>query len=310
MSRRVWIVAALAVLAAAAPARADAVRIAAIVNDAVITDADVAAGMDEVRAEFEPGRDDALVRRAALQQLIQRRLILQEAARSGVTVSAAALDGRLDELRARFPSEDAFQQSLKDSGMTVERLKEQLREQLLAQQMIDRAVRAEITVSPQEIAQQAAAHPEEAPSGDRVHALHILIRVGDEHAAGEAKKLIQDIARKAQEGADFSQLSRRYSEDAHRDAGGDMGWVAKGELMPELDSALFALSPGAVSPPIQTRLGYHLVKVLDRRTSASLSAKDAYQAVFQRIYQEKFERAFQQWITQLGRKAYIEILES
>lgn len=310
MSRR-WTLAGLALAAAAAPAWADTVgRIVAIVNQAVITDADLAAQLEAVRAELDAVEDEAALRQAVLQRLIQEQLILQEAARTGIDVSMDAVLERVEDLRARFDSEEAFQQSLKDSGTTVERLKEQLRQQLLVQRMIDQAVRAGITVSPQEAAQEAAAHPEEAPPGDRVHAVHVLVRVSDERSADDARALIENLHHRAQQGVDVSQLARRYSEDAHRDGGGDMGWVAKGELMPELDAALFALEPGAVSAPIQTRLGYHLVKVLDRRTSGSLSAKDAYQAVSRRLYQEKFERAFQQWITELGRKAYIEILAS
>ena len=87
-----------------------------------------------------------------------------------------------------------------------------------------------------------------------------------------------------------------------------MGWVAQGELMPELDAALFSLKPGEYSRPIQTHLGFHLVKVEERRTAESLSVAEANRSVYQRLYQQKFQDAFGRWLAQLKRRAYIEIV--
>jgi parvulin-like peptidyl-prolyl isomerase len=86
-----------------------------------------------------------------------------------------------------------------------------------------------------------------------------------------------------------------------------MEWVAQGELLPELDAALFSLPVGTVSEPIQTRLGFHLVKIEERRTASDLSPTDANRAVFQQLYQQKFEAAMRYWLSELQRHAYIEI---
>jgi len=108
--------------------------------------------------------------------------------------------------------------------------------------------------------------------------------------------------------ADFAALAKRYSEDSHAEDGGLMDWVAQGELMPELDAALFSLAPGEVSAPIQTRLGLHLLHVEERRSAASLSVTEAHRAVYQQLYQRKFQHAFARWLAQLKRRAYIDIL--
>ncbi len=86
-----------------------------------------------------------------------------------------------------------------------------------------------------------------------------------------------------------------------------MGWVAQGELLPELDTALFGLTVGDTSAPIQTRLGFHLVKVEERRPASSLSLTEANRSVYQQLYQQKFQVAFAQWLGELKKKAYIEI---
>jgi len=109
-------------------------------------------------------------------------------------------------------------------------------------------------------------------------------------------------------GADFAALAKRYSEDPNAADGGAMGWIAQGDLMPELDTALFSVPVGSVSEPIQTRLGFHLVKVEERRTASDLSVADANRAVYQRLYQQKFEAAMKRWLTELKSRAYIQIL--
>jgi peptidyl-prolyl cis-trans isomerase SurA len=86
-----------------------------------------------------------------------------------------------------------------------------------------------------------------------------------------------------------------------------MGWIAQGELLPELDAALFSLEPGQFSEPIQTRLGFHLVKVDERKNPSNLPVNDANQAVYKDIYQRKFQRAFSKWISGLRERAYIDV---
>ena len=85
-----------------------------------------------------------------------------------------------------------------------------------------------------------------------------------------------------------------------------MGWVAKGDLLPELDAALFTVPVGTLSEPIRTRLGFHLVKVEERKTASDLSVTEANRTVYQQIYQQKFEAAMKRWLSELRRRAYIE----
>jgi len=301
-------------------------RIVAIVNDAVITEADLSDHLESLLED--PPADDPpapqQLQRAALERLIQHQLILQEAKRLEVPVGGDDVLKRLDQLRSRYDSEEAFRQSLAESGISEERLKEQLREQLAVQRLIEAKIRATIAVSPQEVAKEIGLHPELAKPGDRVRVSHLLIRVHEARPEDKALALIQDLRRQVQAGKDFRALATRYSEDAHAADGGHMGWVAQGELLPELDRVLFTpppgvaggadrgagftLEPGMCSEPIQTRLGYHLITVEERRTASALSLTEAHQAVYQRLYQQKFETAFARWIAQLRRQAYIEVL--
>ena len=86
-----------------------------------------------------------------------------------------------------------------------------------------------------------------------------------------------------------------------------MGWSAPGELLPELDAALFQLPVGELSLPIQTRLGFHLLRVEERRAASSLSVMEAHRTIYEQLYQEKFQQAFSRWLGELTRKAYVEL---
>lgn len=288
-------------------------RIVAVVNDEVITHADVelhVSSMLEQPEELPEGLTPADMRRGVLQRLIQQRLLLQEAKKRGVVVTTDEIIDRLEEIQARAGSEEAFQQQLTDSRLTKEQLKDQIRDQLVVQRLIDMKVRSLISVSPYEVAQEIGVHPELSKPGDRVRALHILVRVSEARSAEKAQALLQDIHRSLERGGDFVGLAKRYSEDPHRDEGGDLGWVAQGELLPELDQALFALQPGQHSGPIQSPLGFHLVTAVERKTSESLSITEANHAVFERLYQKKFQTIFARWMQDLTQDAYIEVLAS
>ncbi len=87
-----------------------------------------------------------------------------------------------------------------------------------------------------------------------------------------------------------------------------MDWIGQGELLPELDAVLFRLSVGEVSLPIQTRLGFHILRLDERRDASSLSLTEANRSISQQLYQAKFQEAFSHWLDGLKGHAYIEIL--
>ena len=286
-------------------------RIVAVVNDEVITQADVegrVTALLEDRERLPTGQEDpAQVREAVLTRLVEQRLMLQEAKRSGISISSDEVLKRLEEIRGRFDSEEAFQRMLSASGLSKEQLKEQLRDQLMVQRLLDRMVRATIVVSPYEISKAVAEHPELAKTGDRVRVSHLLVRVGDTRSEEQARALIETIHQRVVGGEEFAALATRYSDDPQKEQGGQMGWVAPGELLPELDDAMQRLSVGECSAPIQTKLGFHLIKVEERRTSSSLSVMEANHAVAQRLYQQKFQAQFARWLDELKRRAYIQL---
>ena len=284
-------------------------RIVAVVNDDIITQQDVRAFLDAAQDQEQPAAhsEPAGMQDAALQRLIEQRLLLQEAQRQNIAVEASEVLARFDQFREHLGSREAFLQSLQEMGLNEETLKDKLREQLMAQRLVDKHIRSTITISPQEVSAELGEHPNVAKAGDRVRASHILIRVSESRSEEQARQLAEQLHEQLGHGADFAELARRYSEDAQKDSGGRMDWVAPGDLLPELDQALFLMKIGELSAPIRSRLGFHLLKVDDRQDVSQLSLPEANRTVYQQIFQRKFRAAFTAWMNELKRKAYIQI---
>ncbi len=286
-------------------------RIVAVVNDEIITQADVSsyadALMDDQSPSLETRSADPHTRQIVLARLIEQRLMVQAAKRAGLTIASSEVQRQVDTLQSQFESAEAFWQSLAATGRTLEQVRERIREQLLVKQVVAAQVRAKVLVSPQEVARELTAHPDEAKPGDRLLIRHLLIRVNDERPESAAQELINRLHDQLAQGAEFGDVATQYSEDQYREQGGRMGWVAQGELLPELDQILGSLRSGQLSAPVRTRLGYHLVKVEDRRAAADLSLVEANRAIYQQLYQEKFQAEFVRWMTDLKRQAYIEV---
>ncbi|MBI3088522.1 MAG: peptidylprolyl isomerase [Candidatus Omnitrophica bacterium] len=288
-------------------------RIVAIVNDDVITEGDVIAHMAALfqRGDLPRPTDEEAqgMRRAVLQRLIEERLIVQEGKRLGLTVDPAEVTKRLQDIRAQLGSKEAYEQMLQEAQLGEEQLKIKLREQLMAQNTIDRQVRSKILISPAELASAAETPALPGNPGEEVLASHLLIRLGDERSGEEAETLIRQLRERLQRGADFSELAKQYSEGPHAEEGGSLGWVRPGELRPELEAALFSLQAGEVSEPIRSPLGVHLLKVFDRRSLSERELAEGRDRLERRLYQEKFVAALERWLADLRQRAYIQVMD-
>ncbi|MBL10742.1 MAG: hypothetical protein CL402_09560 [Acidiferrobacteraceae bacterium] len=135
------------------------------------------------------------------------------------------------------------------------------------------------------------------------HILLIADQITDESRAAEN---LMRIRKRIQAGEKFSDIAKRQSADlVSRVLGGDLGWLTPGDLEPELESALLSLSIGEISMPVQTKLGYHLIQLTDRRThdiGHGLIREKAKLAV----RSEKFNKKYREWTTQLISKAWID----
>jgi peptidyl-prolyl cis-trans isomerase SurA len=139
----------------------------------------------------------------------------------------------------------------------------------------------------------------------QTHVRHILLRQREGLSSQEARNRLTQLRERIVAGADFGDLAKQQSEDSSAAKGGDLGWVAPGDTVPEFEKVMNALRDKEVSQPIQTPFGWHLVQVLERR-SDELSDDRKKQAARNAIRSRKADEAFQDWLRQSRDRAFVE----
>ncbi len=250
---------------------------------------------------------------AALRELIDEQLLIDEAERESLTVSDESIEQAVAAAKSKFATDDAFKKSLAARGMTEEELRANIRRsQLLSQLMAlkRREYRDKVTVSEQEIDERLSSIPLGPAESPQIELWQIWIaapRDEDKKARDAARARCEDILRKIRAGADFEQMARTSSEGPERDKGGLLGLVKKGEMQPELDKKAFTMEPGEVSDVIESDTGFHILRV------TKVIPPDPKQVATRRrkaediILGEKMQAMFDVWMTGLRAKADIDL---
>lgn len=139
----------------------------------------------------------------------------------------------------------------------------------------------------------------------QTRARHILIKVNELVSADEAKRKMIGLKERLDNGGDFAELARLYSNDLSAAKGGDLGWMYQGDTVPDFEKAMDALKIGQVSEPVQSPFGFHLIEVLERRTGDA--GNERQRLIARQVLRErKSEEAYQDWIRQMRDRAYVE----
>jgi peptidyl-prolyl cis-trans isomerase D len=127
---------------------------------------------------------------------------------------------------------------------------------------------------------------------DRAHVAHILFKtVGKTDAeVAEIKKKAEDVLNKAKHGGNFADLAKQYSEDTTKDKGGDLGWIVRGQTVPEFEAAAFSLPKGAISDLVKTQYGFHIIQVIDRQNARTQTFDEVRPMIEAQLQQEKAEQ--------------------
>lgn len=140
-------------------------------------------------------------------------------------------------------------------------------------------------------------------------ARHILLRTSEQASAEQAARRLAQVKRQIESGQRlFEDLAREVSEDGSASAGGDLGWYGPGMMVPEFEGPASRLAPGQLSDPVVSRFGVHLIQVLERRRTTMDPAQRREQ-VRNVLRERKFQQSFDEWVTELRARAYIEVRE-
>lgn len=289
-------------------AQSAAQRIAAVVNDDVITSQELSDRLALAVATSGLPDDQATRQRLAPQVLrgfIDEKLQLQEAARLELPVTDREIDTALDTIAQRNNTDRAsLLRFLEARGINPRTLRNQLRAQIAWIKVVGRELRPRVVV-PQEQIEFALRRAAAAPTAGEVLLSEILLPVYDRNqesvVVGQAQELVQSL----RDGADFTALARQVSAARSAENGGDLGWVSTAALTPELRERVAALQPGAISEPVVRPDGVQIFRVRERRAAPAAGADR--EQVRRGIEQEQLERQASRYLRDLRREAFVDV---
>jgi len=291
-------------------------RVIAVVNDDVITQYELENTVELILKRYEqsipPGdreRVAAEARKALLDRMIDDLLLRQEAKRLGITVREEEVTLTIQEnLKRRKMSIEDLQQALIKEGSSYERYRESTRSDLIKMRIMQREIRPRISVTNEEIGAFYQEHRDEYEGKLRVRLLMIALPLPNNSPVvkEELRLKAQAILQRIRAGEPFEALANEFATGPAR-TGGDIGYVEKGSISPAIEEVAFALKPGEISDVIETPQGFYIIRALDRRGGGSLTVKATREDVEERLYRDKMEKKFAEWMVEKRQKAHIEI---
>jgi parvulin-like peptidyl-prolyl isomerase len=289
--------------------------IAAIVNDAVVTYSQVRmlSGPREklLRSQF---KGDELVekikeaRKLALDDLIDRQLIIQSFKKENFQIPDHFIEGKLhDIVREDFGGDrNTFIKTLEAQNFTLGQFKKMETERMIVQAMRGQKARPTTVISPVRVEEYYKEHRDEFTAKEEIKLRLIMIpSQANESGAAAQKAMAEEIVSKLASGAEFDRMAQIYSEDSSRELGGDWGWIERKTLAGPLEKAAFNLTPGKVSKIIEFSGNYYILKVEDKRGGVTRSLADARTEIEKKLMQEQAQQSQENWIASLRSKAFI-----
>ncbi len=252
-------------------------------------------------------------RQSLVNELVSELLLRDRADRLGITVNDAEVQAALGRMKEQYniTTEEQFQESLRSSGMTRADMEARLRESLLTNKVFQRELRSRADLSDAELRERYNREKESYRMPERAHLREIVVLKPEDSAKlDEARTRATEIAEAARKaGTNFGNLASTMSEASTKEKQGDLGEVAKGDLVPEIDKAVFNATAGTILGPIESRSAWHIIKVEQRLPSEVPAFESVKNKLRQSVDDETFQRDYKNYIETLRKDAYIQINE-
>ncbi len=235
------------------------------------------------------------LQRSFLVQLIDRELIHGEARRLDITLSENDVESALQSYRQDYPG-TTFETMLQERGLTLQIWREELKESLIMEKLLEQAVYAKVSVTDAEVTAYFKANRDQFDRPVQVRARQIVV-------ADEAEG--QEILGLLRQGRSFADVAGEFSLSPDAQQGGDLGFFARGEMPPEFDEIVFDLPTNRLSNLVKSEYGYHIFLVEEKRKAKRLSKKEATAEIRSLLEGRKKEDVYLGWLQDMRARAVI-----
>src|SRR5579863_8514991 len=297
-------------------------EIVARVNNQIITHSEFMHSKDELRKEAQqqdPVNADKLVAerdKDVLRDLIDQELLLGKGKDLGITADTEVIK-KLDEMRKdmKLDSMEELEKAAQSQGISFEDFKQNMRNQLITQQVIGKEVGARLVINKDEEQKFYDDHKSELERPETIRLSEILISTDPkpndstdaDHRLQAAKAKADDLVAQIRNGAKFEDVAKKNSDGPTAAQGGDIGEFKRGALAKQIEDTTFAMKVGEVSDVIQTRQGFIIVKVVEHHNAGVPPLADVAPRIQDAIYMQKLQPALREYLTKLREDAYIDV---
>lgn len=248
---------------------------------------------------------------AALEQAVEQRILYREATTAGLSVRDEDVEDRINKIKKQYKSPEEFMKALEETGATMSEFRERVKKQIMAismGMMKRREFEKDAVILEPDMAQYYQDHQSDFSHPERAKVWRIFL--GAEKDPAQRKKVQAKLEALREEltlGADFAELAKKQSEGPDAAEGGLVGWVAQGDLVPELEKAVFALEPGQISEPVETEWGFHLLKV-EAKEPAGVTSYESARTEIEPILRKKYaDERYEKWMQELRKRSHVRI---
>ena len=253
-------------------------------------------GQDISRADFDAKLESGPQGKAVLNQLVQSALIDGYAKDNHIDVSEADVTKEENDIKSKYPP-GQFEQILKAQNLTEDDVRKILRQKLV----VEKGVGGNVKVSDADIASYLAKNHATLDTAEQVRARHILVADAATAATVESK---------LKAGGDFAALAKQYSTDpSSKDKGGELGFFAKGQMVPAFQTAAFSQKIGVVGSPVKSPFGYHIIEVEEKKPAQVATLANSRDKIKALLVQQQQQTQIPQFLASLRSKANIAVYD-
>ena len=275
---------------------------------------DVAKGLKKFNKYGVKRKSASLIKRLqqkALDKVISEELIYQESRKLNIPDIEEKISKKIQATKNKYRSEEHFEKSLKAKKLTNNDLKESVRKSIYVDEYLKKEGVRNPEVPEAEIKDFYEGGKGSFKREESVRVSHILIKV-DEGAKPEEKQQAREKAEKIRQeiidGKDFAEMAKKYSEDGNASKGGDLSYINKGYMPPEFDEVAFVLEKDRISEVVQTKFGFHIIKVIDKKPGGIAPYNEVRDFIGKFLQERLTQKKLASHIEELKKKARIEIL--
>jgi len=249
---------------------------------------------------------------ALLKKLIEEKVILHEAGRRGIEISDAETDALIEEIKKDSAvSQSDLEREIAKGGMNFSSYRKVVKERLLAVKLIEADVNSKVIVTEKEVERFYGENKRDYLAGPaRAEVKAIFLRLNEGATVTEItdlKRKILSIAARLGNGENFESLAGLYNDERLSESQGRLGEFHRGALIPQLDRKVFSMQKGEISGPLWVKEGVYLVKLIDRTEDAFKPLEEVKNDIYKRLFAQKREKMFNEWVRSLWGKAFISI---